>query len=116
MTKKEFISNLRQFLKENFDHIRAKNEKAYLYSDLKHYGVAVTPRRNYIKTYKKELVNLSKSEALDWVKTLWKDDYFEVRAVAITILNLHVDELDKFDVSLIEKMMRESGGWAFWIV
>jgi 3-methyladenine DNA glycosylase AlkD len=111
--KNKFLKEYRRFLKDSSDPERAKQEKRYLYSDLKHYGVSVWQRRAWVKKHKEELESLSKKEALDWVKFFWSKPYFEERALALNILELHADDLNIKDMPLIEKIMRESKGWAF---
>ena len=113
MNQKKFIKEYKDFLKENSNKKRAIKGKAYLYSDLKHYGVSVGKRKEFIKAYKKEIQALDKKETLNLVNALWSDEYFEVRAMGLTVLNLHVQDITKKDMSVVEKMMRESGGWAF---
>ena len=108
-----FINEYQEFLSKNSDAERAKQEKRYLYSDLKHYGVSVWQRRAFIKKYEKKIKTLSKKEALDIVKTMWNKPYFEEKALALNILEIHKDKLDLKDMPLIEHMMRESKGWAF---
>ena len=107
--QKEYI----KFLKEYSDKERAVKEKAYLYSKLKHYGVSVWERRKFIKRYKKELAALGKERALRLVKFFWRKPSHEERSLALNILNLHKDKLTAKDMPLIEKLMRESKGWAF---
>ena len=107
--QKEYL----KFLKQNANSERAAKEKAYLYSDLKHYGVNTQEKRKFIKKYQKNLENLSKQEALKLVKYYWDKPFFEERSLALTILNLHKESLTTKDMPLIEKLMRESRGWAF---
>ena len=113
MKSKNFIEEYRRFLKENSDSERAIQEKRYLYSDLAHYWVSVWKRREYFRRYKKELAELNKKEVIDLALLAWKDDYFEVRALALTVLDINASELDISDMPLVEKLMRESKGWAF---
>ena len=65
------------------------------------------------QNYKKQIQALSKKEALTLVKKYWAKDYFEVRIIALNILNEHIDKLTLSDMPLIEKLMKESGGWVF---
>lgn len=102
-----------QLLKTNKDEIRAEKEKAYLYSDLKHYGIPTSKKRAFLKQFNKDLLNLKKSEALEWVEYFWGKPSHEERSLALHILNLHKESLDISDINLIEKIMKESRGWAF---
>jgi 3-methyladenine DNA glycosylase AlkD len=109
----EIIKEIEQFLKDNYDKERALNEKNYMYSDLKHYGVSTWEGRSFFKQYKKPLKDLSKKEVLKLVTKLWNTDVHEKRGFALGILNHRKDLLDITDMPLIEKMMRESQGWGF---
>jgi 3-methyladenine DNA glycosylase AlkD len=112
MDTKKFESDYQKFLKNYFNKKRAVQVKRYLYSDLKHYGISVWQRRKFVKEYKKKLESLTKKEALSLIDFYWKKPSFEERAMAITILNLHASNLTLEDMPLIEKMMRQSKGWA----
>ncbi len=111
--KNKFLKDYRKYLKDNFNSKRAEKEKAYLYSDLKHYGVSTPKKRRFVNKYKKKFLSLSKPQALSLVKFLWKQSFHEERRMGLYILNLHDDKLTIKDMPLIEKMMRESNGWAF---
>jgi 3-methyladenine DNA glycosylase AlkD len=113
MDKEKLIDNYRIFLIENSDSDRAIQEKRYLYSDLKHYGVSVWKRREYFRKHQKDLSELTKKEAVNLALKAWKDDYFEVRALALSLLEINSHKLDKSDMPIIEKLMRDSKGWAF---
>lgn len=87
-------------------------EKRYLYSDLKHYGVSMWEMEAYFQKHKKEIENLSKSDALDLAKALWKSPSHEERSMALRVLQAHKEELNTSDMPLIEIMMRGARGWA----
>lgn len=108
----DIITAVQIFLQKNRDDARAQKEKDYLYSDLKHYGVAVWQRRKLFQKYKREIGKMPKSEALKLVKKLWAAPSFEERAFGLGVLNTKTKDLDQSDIPLIEKMMRESKGWA----
>jgi len=113
MDQKRFIKDYQKFLKQNSNPLRAKKEKAYLYSDLKHYGVSVWERRKYINNYKTELHELTKKDAISLVKKFWLMPYFEEKSITIDILCAHAKKLTLADMPLVEKIMRECRGWAF---
>ena len=112
MTQQTFIKQFQQYLNNNSDKHRAKQEKAYLYSDLKHYGVSIWQLRKFFSQHQKDLKNLSKPKTLSLVKRLWNRASHEDRTATLFILNLHKEKLTINDMSLIEKLMRESRGWA----
>ena len=112
MTYSVFIKVHQKFLKENFDPKRAVKEKAYLYSELKHYGIAAKVNQSFFAKHKKFLSALTKTEVLNLVNNLWQKPSHEERSLATHILELHKDKLNATDMPLIEKLMRECRGWA----
>jgi len=108
----DIVKDYEKFLKENYDKERAENERRYLYSELKHYGISYHQRKAYSKKYKTELGKMNKREAFTLAKKLWNEPVFEKRGLALGILNHKKDELNNSDIPLIEKIMRESQGWA----
>ncbi len=112
MAPTSLLKNYQDFLRANADLQRAEKEKAYLYSDLIHYGLPFGARAKFFREHKKELVGLDKTGILALVKVFWRQPSFEERILATDILVQHADQLDSTDLPLIEKMMRECRGWA----
>ena len=110
---KKLHKEYKKFLQLHKNKERAKKAKRYLYSDLKHYGVDTTTKRKFYKKWKNQIANLSKKEALEYVRYFWKQPSFEERTIAVGIINDHKEKLTVSDLPLIEKLMRESKGWAF---
>jgi len=110
---KTLHNNYLAFLKQNADKEHATRVKEYLYSDLKHYGVGTSLRRKFYREIQKDLEKLPKREVLSYVKYFWKQPSFEERDLGLHILNIHKYKLTIKNMPLIEKMMRESKGWAF---
>jgi 3-methyladenine DNA glycosylase AlkD len=108
----EFLLKYKKFLEKNYNPARAKKEKEYLYSDLKHYGIPSAKRGKFCNQFDKEILALSKPDALKLAKEAWSEDSFEERMFGLNVLYLHINELDLTDMPLIEKIMRESRGWA----
>ncbi len=106
---KEYLS----YLKQHKDPVRAIKDKAYLYSDLKHYGLPSAIIGAFFKVQDKQLAQLKKPEVVKFIKYFWGLPSFEERCLAVHILNLHAEKLNKTDMPLIEKLMRESKGWSF---
>ncbi len=112
MNQKKFLKDYQTFLEAKQDQKRAVKEKAYLYSDLKHYGLKAAIRRQFLKQHKTWIKQLSKKAILSLIKQLWAEGIYEKRIMALEILQLHKDKLNIQDMPLIEKLMRESQGWA----
>lgn len=112
MTTTEFLREYNNFLKRNYNAKRAEKEKSYLYSEFKHYGISSPVSRTFWLKHKKYIRSLPKADAIKLIKYLWKQPSHEEKNAALTILNLHLNQLDALDTPLIEVMMRESKGWA----
>ena len=112
MGTKKFIKDYRKYLEENFNPERAVKEKQYLYSDLKHYGLPVWKVTAYAKGLKPQILKLPKPQLIQLVKALWSQPSHEEKSLALDVLTLRADNLTIKDVPLIEKLMRESRGWA----
>ncbi|GIK84147.1 MAG: hypothetical protein BroJett025_07690 [Patescibacteria group bacterium] len=112
MNIQQFLKAYYEFLIEHTNPQRAKKEKAYLYSDFKHYGIAFGLRSQFIKKYKKELAQLEKTDALNLIDTLWHKDSFEEKMLALDVLGLHAKKIDHTDMPFIEHLLRTSKGWA----
>ena len=109
----ELLKNYKKYLEKNFNPERAKKEKAYLYSDNKHYGLSAWEMGKYFSALDKELKLLPKKEAIELVNLLWNRPSHEEKMLALHVLNVHADKLDLTDMPLIEKLMRESKGWVY---
>jgi 3-methyladenine DNA glycosylase AlkD len=95
------------------DPQNAEKIKSYLYSDLFHYGLKTEDSRKVFAAFKEAFKEMGKEKALEWVKKLWAQPSHEERGMAVGIMNMYKKELTPKDMPLIEKMMRESKGWAF---
>ncbi len=112
MDQTEFIREYKQFLNDNFNPERAEEDKAYLYSDLKHYGISSPVSKTFFSKHKKYLASISKADAIKMVKYLWSKPSHEEKNGALTVLHLHLKELEVSDMPLIEELMRGCKGWA----
>ena len=56
MSPEKFIADYRRYLEKNFNAERAVQEKRYLYSDLKHYGLSVWKVTAYAKGIKSQIM------------------------------------------------------------
>ena len=91
---------------------RAEHEKAYLKSELAHYGVPVPAIRAVAKDVRKLHPDLAHDELVDLVDALWSAPVHERRMVAVELLRTYVDRLEPADMVLLERLLRESRTWA----
>ena len=92
---------------------RATNEKAYLKSELDHYGTTVPDIRSVTKTVSRAYGPLTHDGLIALVVDLWKLPVHERRMAAVELLQQNVGLLESRDIGLLERLLRESRTWAF---
>lgn len=91
---------------------RAVNEKRYLKSELRHYGVSVPVIRKMARRFARSRKDFSKSEVGMLVEELWGRDVYELRKLAVNILAARIADFGVCDVGFIEELLRRSNTWA----
>ncbi len=96
---------------------RARGEKRYLKSELKFLGAPMPE----IRRVTRELANRVKAEddasLRPLCSALWDTGVHELRAIAMLVLERRADVLGARDLTLLERLLRESKSWAYldWI-
>jgi 3-methyladenine DNA glycosylase AlkD len=90
---------------------RAAAEKRYLKSDMKFLGTTLADIRRVTRNATTDPV-LDRDGAVGLVEELWSGPTFERRMAATLVLELHARDLGSADLSLIERLIRESRTWA----
>jgi 3-methyladenine DNA glycosylase AlkD len=88
---------------------RAAGEKAYLKSDMDFLGATLADIRRVARQAAK---GSDREGVVRLVEELWSAPTFERRMAAALILDLHAGDLRSEDLSLIERLIRESRTWA----
>jgi 3-methyladenine DNA glycosylase AlkD len=91
---------------------RAVHEKAYLKSDLYHYGTSVPAIRAVAKEVASRNPTLRHDELIALVGSLWASGTHECRMVTVELLDIYVERLEPDDVAMIERLLRDSRTWA----
>ena len=91
---------------------RAEHEKAYLKSDLTHYGTSVPAIRSVARSVGSRHPDLSHAELWSLVDALWTAPVHERRLVAVELLDLLHDRLQRRDIARLERLLRQSRTWA----
>jgi 3-methyladenine DNA glycosylase AlkD len=91
---------------------RAEKEKAYLKSELKHFGVPVPVIRSTVRAALRDAGALDREALLGAVETLWNEGVHELRVAAVELLHDRVGLIEPGDLPLIERLIREGGTWA----
>ncbi|MCJ7509410.1 MAG: DNA alkylation repair protein [Dehalococcoidia bacterium] len=105
------ISRFRQQFQELADPERAAQEKRYLKSPFKFYGVSVPKIRAVARQFKRENKGISKQALWDLCQALWQGESHEERALAMLLLEEYRTLLDYSDMPSLERMLRESINW-----
>jgi 3-methyladenine DNA glycosylase AlkD len=91
---------------------RAEHEKAYLKSELEHYGTGVPAIRSVAKEVASQHPGLSHDDLLGLVDALWAAPVHERRVVAVELLGIYHERLRSQDMAFLGHLLRESHTWA----
>jgi 3-methyladenine DNA glycosylase AlkD len=91
---------------------RAAREKAYLKSDLQHYGTREPAIRAVIKTVASPPGVFTRDELLALVDSLWAAPVHERRMAVVELLSICHRTLGAADMARLERLLRESRTWA----
>lgn len=98
-------------LRERSTPERAAKERAYLKSEIEHYGVTVPVVRSVVKAALRS-VDLGHDDVVALVEQLWEAPVHERRAAAVEVLVARQKTLVPADIGLLERLLRESRTWA----
>jgi 3-methyladenine DNA glycosylase AlkD len=93
--------------------VRAASEKAYLKSNLDFIGVPLPTMRQMVRAIKKQQTALDRTQLVRLVENLWRRQVFESRMLAVLLLEAFQSLLQPADITLLERLIRESKTWAF---
>ena len=97
-------------------------EKAYLKSDLAHYGTSVPDTRAVVKAVVRAHRDLGHDDLVALVESLWAEPVHERRIASVELLAACSDRLGPDDLPLLERLLREARTWALvdglapWVV
>jgi 3-methyladenine DNA glycosylase AlkD len=99
-------------LRDAGDPSRAEQERRYLKSTLEHYGASVPAIRKVAKSAFAREGTLRHDDLVGLVEALWARPVHECRMAAVELLDLGSDLLEPGDMTLVERLIRESKTWA----
>jgi len=99
-------------LRELGDPERAAKERAYLKSELEHYGCSVPSIRSVVRTFVREHPALDHEDVMGLSAVLCHAPVHERRMAAVELLDLEQAGLEPADLPLLERFLRESHTWA----
>lgn len=91
---------------------RAEGSRAYLKSDLEFFGASVPAIRNVLTGLSRRFPDLRHDDLTALAEALWSQPVFERRLAAILLLELYAPLLRPTDITLVERLLRESRTWA----
>jgi 3-methyladenine DNA glycosylase AlkD len=106
----------RTFFRKRFRAVgtpaRAKQEQAYLKSDLRFYGASVPEIRRAGADFARDHPDLTRSELRAIVGALYETDWHDLRSVSIALLERSEGLLRESDLPWLVGLVRSSNTWA----
>jgi len=106
------VEELERALRAVGDEERATGAKTYLKSDLEFIGVAAKPLRAVARAFLADHPETDRTSLVELVGALWQRPVFELRAVAVALLERRTHDLSIGDLQLVEELVRRSQTWA----
>jgi 3-methyladenine DNA glycosylase AlkD len=94
------------------DEGRAVGAKAYLKSDLEFIGVAAKPLRTVARSFLVDHPEIDREILVELVQELWKRPVYDLKAMAVALLERRTGDLVIGDLDLVEDFLRRSHTWA----
>ena len=104
---------LEQELASLGDPKRAAQEKRYLKSRLKFHGTTLPQIERVVRAFTVERPIVDHDRLVDLVVALWEEPVHDRRMAAVMLLERHRQLLGVSDLDLLERLIRESGTWAY---
>jgi 3-methyladenine DNA glycosylase AlkD len=112
MDVRPLVAQIDAELRDHGTAERAEHEKAYLRSDLGHYGTTVPAVRAVAKAVGARYPTLGHDDLVALVDALWSVPVHERRMAAVELLDIHNERLHGDDMRLLERLIREARTWA----
>jgi 3-methyladenine DNA glycosylase AlkD len=91
---------------------RAEKERAYLKSELTHYGVSVPAISRIARAFLSSRPDLPREDLLALTEVLWASRVHEPRMAVVELLAHRAELLRPEDLDLLERLLREARTWA----
>jgi len=105
------LAAFRKILKVNADRERAVNEKRYLKSPYKFFGVSLPFTDKMAKEFKNANKDACRNHVIELAGTLWDSEYHDEKRLGLRILQCSPEFLDLSIMPLLETMLTQSTGW-----
>lgn len=101
----------RRVLSEAHDPARALNEKRYLKSPYKFFGVTVPFIVRMAREFKGENRDAAREFVMGLSGALWASDYHQEKTLAVKLLEQYPEHLDLDAMPVLERMLSQCNGW-----
>lgn len=105
------LAAFRKTLRENSDPARAENEKRYLKSPNKFFGVTVPFISRTAKEFRRANGDAPRPYVYRLSEALWRSEYHEEKTLAIKLFEQYPEHLDLESMPILERMLSECTGW-----
>ena len=105
------IYALRDELKRYSNSERAVQEKRYLKSPFKFFGVSLPATEKIAKEFRKANKDIGCEYVLELSKKLWDSEYHDEKRLGLRILQYYPEYLACSVMPMLEKMLMQSTGW-----
>jgi 3-methyladenine DNA glycosylase AlkD len=106
------VEELENELRAVGDERRAVGAKAYLKSDLEFIGVAAKPLRAVARAFLESHPEIDREILVGLVYALWLRPVYDLKAVAVALLERRTGDLITGDLDLVADLLRRSHTWA----
>lgn len=108
---KKQLAAFRKAFRENADPERAKNEKRYLKSPYRFFGLTVPFIARTAKEFRRANADAPRAYVYRLSEALWNSAYHEEKTLAIKLFEQYPEHLDLKSMPFLERMLSESTGW-----
>ncbi|MBI5212028.1 MAG: DNA alkylation repair protein [Nitrospirae bacterium] len=105
------IASLRNELKRYSNSERAVQEKRYLKSPFKFFGVSLPLTDKIAKEFRKTNIDASQGHILELMRRLWDSEYHDEKRLGLRILQFYPEHLNISVMPVLEKMLMQSPTW-----
>jgi 3-methyladenine DNA glycosylase AlkD len=108
----EWVAEIDRELRSGGSRDRAVRERAYLKSQLEHYGTPVPAVRATVRAFRRQRPPLTRADATGLAAALWAAPVHERRLAAVELLVASLPVLAPGDLELVERLLRDAHTWA----
>ncbi len=109
---KRAVSALQGSLEAKADASSAASQKAYMKSELSFHGVSSAVIRDTARGFLQAHSDLDRESLHVLVRALFDSEWFDLRSVALALLERRIKQLDAEDLPLMIELVRASACWA----